>query len=73
MHGSVQINWYEILDLFVVIKYTQGSRNKILYSTRVRHSMSCVQYKYNVKMGNYTHDYYHIKVMSDQTTLSSLG
>ena len=49
MHGRAQISRYEILDLFVVIKYTLGSRNKILNYTRVTHSMPCVQYRYKGK------------------------
>ena len=49
MHGRAQISQYEILDLFAVINYTRGSRNKILDYTRVTHSMPCVQYTYKGK------------------------
>ena len=49
MHGRAQISRYEILGLFVVIKYTRGSRNIILDYTRVTHFMLCVQYRYKGK------------------------
>lgn len=49
MHGCAQISRYEIFSLFVVIKYTRRSKNKILDYTRVTHAIHCVQYKYNDK------------------------
>ena len=42
MHGRAQISQYEILGLFIVIKYTRGSRNIILDYTRVTRFMPCV-------------------------------
>lgn len=49
MHGCAQISQYKIFDLFVVIKYTKGSRNIILDYTTVTYSMSCVKYRYKDK------------------------
>ena len=70
--GHAELSQYEILSLFVD-QYILGSRNKILNHTRVTRSMPCVQYRYKGQRGNYIHDRYHGKVLSDHMTFSSLG
>lgn len=49
MHGHAEISQYEILGLFVVTRYTLGSRNITLNYTRVTHTMPCVQCGYKGK------------------------
>lgn len=73
MHGRAQISRYEILNLFVIIKYTLGSRNIILDYTRVTHSMHYVRYRYKGKMIIVHMIIYHRKITSNHMTLSSLG
>ncbi|KAK2436545.1 hypothetical protein QL285_021533 [Trifolium repens] len=72
MRGHAELSQYKILSLFVT-QYILGSRNMILNYTRVIRSMPCVQYRYKGQRGNYIHDRYHGKVLSDHMTFSSLG
>lgn len=50
IHGHAQISKYEILSLYFVIKYSQGTKNIILDYISVTHFMSCVEYKYKGKL-----------------------